>query len=200
MARTIKIGTRGSALARWQADTVQRLLTNAYPDFVFEQILITTTGDRETGQPLADFGGVGVFAREIENALLDKRIDIAVHSLKDLPSRQPDGLLIGGILEREDPRDAFCSRTGSSFSELPKCGTVATSSVRRRAQLLNHRPDLTIVSIRGNVPTRLRKLKEERLDGVVLAAAGLIRLGLSDAISEIPVSYTHLTLPTKRIV
>lgn len=185
MATTIRIGTRGSALARWQADTVQRLLADAYPDYVYEQVIISTTGDRETNPSLASFGGVGVFAREIESALLDDRIDIAVHSLKDLPSRQPDGLVVGAVLERADPRDALCSRNISSFSEIPKCGTVATSSVRRRAQLLSYRPDLNIVPIRGNVPTRLRKLSEENLDGVILATAGLVRLGLSDEITEI---------------
>ena len=185
MARTIRIGTRGSALARWQADTVQRLLTDAYPEFAFEQVIISTTGDRETAPSLSSFGGVGVFAREIESALLDDRIDIAVHSLKDLPSRQPEGLAIGAVLEREDPRDAFCSQTISSFREIPKCGTVATSSVRRRAQILHLRPDLNIVSIRGNVPTRLQKLANEELDGVILATAGLVRLGLDDAITEV---------------
>ena len=195
MARTIRIGTRGSALARWQADTVQRLLTDAYPEFAFEQVIISTTGDRETAPSLSSFGGVGVFAREIESALLDDRIDIAVHSLKDLPSRQPEGLAIGAVLEREDPRDAFCSRTISSFREIPKCGTVATSSVRRRAQILHLRPDLNIVSIRGNVPTRLQKLVDEKLDGVILATAGLVRLGLSDAITEILESEIMLPAP-----
>lgn len=182
--RLIRIGTRASQLARWQADHVQSLLAAAYPEAGLEQVLISTIGDRETRVPLASFGGVGVFTKEIEAALLDGRIDVAVHSLKDLPTVQPDGLSLGAILEREDPRDAFVARGVKRLDDLPTGARVATSSVRRRAQLLHRRPDLEIVSIRGNVPTRLRKLEEEELDAVILATAGLKRLGLDGAITE----------------
>ena len=182
--RLIRIGTRASQLARWQADHVQSLLAAAYPEAGLEQVLISTIGDRETGVPLASFGGVGVFTKEIEAALLDGRIDVAVHSLKDLPTAQPDGLALGAILEREDPRDAFVARGVKRLDDLPTGARVATSSVRRRAQLLHRRPDLEIVSIRGNVPTRLRKLDGEELDAVILATAGLKRLGLDGAITE----------------
>jgi hydroxymethylbilane synthase len=185
MAKAIRIGTRSSLLALWQADTVQRLLTAAFPEQVFEQVHISTKGDRETGPPLASFGGVGVFVKEIETALAEDEIDIAVHSLKDVPSTQPDGLVIGAYLEREDPRDALVARTATSLNDLPIGARVATSSVRRRAQLIYARPDLTIEPIRGNVPTRLRKLEEEGLDATILAKAGLVRLGMAEHITEV---------------
>jgi hydroxymethylbilane synthase len=185
MAKAIRIGTRSSLLALWQADTVQRLLTAAYPEQVFEQVHINTKGDRETGPPLASFGGVGVFVKEIETALAEDEIDIAVHSLKDVPSTQLGGLVIGAYLEREDPRDALVARTAASLNDLPIGARVATSSVRRRAQLIYARPDLTIKPIRGNVPTRLRKLEDEGLDATILAKAGLVRLGMAEHITEV---------------
>jgi len=182
--RVIRIGTRGSRLARWQADAVHRLLAKSHPGRRFELVLVSTAGDRDTGRPLSSFGGVGVFVKEIENALLGGRIDLAVHSLKDLPSAQPDGLRIGAVLPREDPRDAFVARAVRALEGLPQGARVGTSSVRRRAQLLHLRPDVQVVPIRGNVPTRVRKLEEEKLDGVILARAGLVRLGMGDAITE----------------
>jgi len=183
--RTIRIATRGSRLARWQADLVERLLRERYPGNAIEQVIIRTTGDQDQRAPLGSFGGVGVFTREIETALLAGAADLAVHSLKDLPSAQPTGLVIGAVLPREDPRDALVARTARSFAALPHGARVATSSVRRRAQLLHARPDLAVVGIRGNVPTRVRKLAEENLDGVILARAGLVRLGLADVIAEV---------------
>ena len=183
--RTIRIGTRASLLARWQADHVQRLLQEAYPDVRWEQVLISTTGDRDKTAPLAGLGGVGVFTKEIEDALREGRVDMAVHSLKDLPSAQPEGLRIGAVLPREDPRDALVAVGGMQLDELPEGARVATSSVRRRAQLLHVRPDLAVAPIRGNVPTRLRKLVAEELDAIVLARAGLVRLGRENSISEV---------------
>ncbi len=182
--RTIRIGTRASDLARWQANHVRSSLEAHFPNHRFEQVLISTTGDRLREAPLPTFGAVGVFTKEIESALLGDEIDLAVHSLKDLPTTRTEGLEIGAVLEREDPRDAFLSRSVRSFSELPRGARVATSSLRRQAQLLHGRPDLEIVAVRGNVPTRVRKLDEGQFDGIILACAGLVRIGLSARITE----------------
>lgn len=187
--RMIRIGTRASALARWQASFVQAQLEARFPEYRFQQVLISTTGDRVREAPLPAFGGTGVFTKEIENALCAEEIDVAVHSLKDLPTTLSGGLVVGAILERENPRDAFLSGSARSFSELPNGAKVATSSLRRQAQLLHARPDLQIVAVRGNVPTRLRKLEENQFDGMILACAGLVRLGMADQITE--------TLPTE---
>lgn len=193
--RTIRIGTRASDLARWQADFVQRQLETRFPDAKFEQVLIITTGDRVREAPLPTFGGTGVFTKEIENALLSDEIDLAVHSLKDLPTSFADGLMIGAILEREDPRDALLSRSGQPLAELSEGATVATSSLRRQAQLLHARPDLEIVPVRGNVPTRVRKLDDGQFDALVLARAGLVRLGMADRITETLSTATMLPAP-----
>ncbi len=183
-ARVIRIGTRASQLARWQADLVQRLFESANAGRAAEQVLITTTGDRKTDAPLPSFGGVGVFTREIETALLGDSIDIAVHSLKDLPSARSDGTRIVAVLPREDPRDALVAAAATCWQDLPDGATVGTSSVRRGAQLLHLRSDLRLVPIRGNVPTRLQRLDEGLADAIMLASAGLTRLGLADRITQ----------------
>ncbi|MCE2510895.1 MAG: hydroxymethylbilane synthase [Alphaproteobacteria bacterium] len=183
----IRIGTRGSKLARVQAEEVINRLKAAHtalagPEALAVQI-IRTTGDQVLDRPLAELGGKGLFTKEIETALLAKEIDLAVHSMKDVPTWLPDGLVIAGCLPREDPRDAFISRRYGSFAGLPKGGVLATSSLRRQAQVLNRRSDLRIVPMRGNVGTRLRKLGEGEADAILLAVAGLKRLNLAGHIT-----------------
>jgi hydroxymethylbilane synthase len=173
------IGSRGSQLALWQANWVRNRLELLGAECRIE--IIKTTGDKITDVPLAKVGGKGLFTKEIEDALLDGRIDLAVHSLKDLPTELPAGLFIAAIPEREDPRDAL---VGKRLAELPAGSRVGTGSLRRVAQLKAHRPDLIIESIRGNLDTRLRKLSEGQYDALVLAAAGLKRLGWADRIAE----------------
>jgi hydroxymethylbilane synthase len=185
MGRSIRIGTRGSALALQQTQVVVGLLKAAWPDLTVDVIEIRTTGDRIQDVPLAKIGDKGLFVKEIEEALLGGRIDWAVHSVKDLPSQLPEGLSVGMIAERVDPRDALVARHGLRLTTLPERALIGTSSLRRRAQLLHWRPDLTIVPIRGNVDTRLRKLETEGLDGIVLAVAGLRRMGWEARISDI---------------
>jgi hydroxymethylbilane synthase len=182
--RQLVVGTRGSALAMWQTQWVVRQLGARRPDLRLRIDRIQTEGDVRTGAPLWQIGGSGLFVKEIERALLEGRIDLAVHSMKDLPSAMAEGLVIAAVPEREDPRDVLVSRHGLSLAKLPVGARVGTSSSRRRAQLLAYRPDLVIVPLRGNVDTRLRKAEGEDLDGVVLAAAGLERLGYADRITE----------------
>jgi hydroxymethylbilane synthase len=183
MTRLI-IGTRGSALALAQVKIVRGLLANAHPALSFETKIIKTSGDRFVEMSLSAGAGKGLFTKEIEEQLLAGNIDIAIHSLKDLPTELPAGLMIGAVPVRADVRDVFLSRQYASLDELPAGARVATSSIRRRAQLLAQRPDLRIDEIRGNVETRLRKLAEtDQLDGLVLAAAGLKRLGLWEKLS-----------------
>ncbi len=182
--RTVVIGTRGSQLALWQANHVADRLRAAFPDLGIRLETIRTTGDKIGDVPLARVGGKALFVKEIEEALLDHRVDLAVHSMKDVPTDLPAGLVIAAVTAREDPRDVLVSRTGARFADLPRGARVGTSSLRRQAQLLHHRPDLTILPLRGNLDTRLRKLAEEGLDAVVLAAAGLRRLGWMDRITE----------------
>jgi hydroxymethylbilane synthase len=153
---TLRIGTRSSALALWQTHWVRQRLEAAHPGLRVELVEIQTTGDKILDAPLAKIGDKGLFTREIERALLDGEIDLAVHSLKDLPTVLPEGLTLGAVSEREDPRDALVSKGATSLDDLPRGGTVATGSLRRRAQLLHARPDLRVVDIRGNVQTRLR--------------------------------------------
>ena len=184
MADVLRIGSRGSQLALWQANWAKDQLCAQFPDIQVEITVISTQGDRLANVPLAQMGGKEVWTKEIEHALLNNDIDLAVHSLKDLPTALPEGLILGAVSEREDVRDALVSRTGCTFADLPQGARVATSSLRRQAQLLHARPDLKIESIRGNVDTRLRKLEEGDLQGIILAAAGLIRLGLGDRISD----------------
>ena len=183
--RRVTIGTRGSALALTQTKFVQAALRRAHPDCTFELEVIKTTGDTETDAPLAEIAGFGVFTKELEAALLEERVDLAVHSLKDLPTHVTDGLRVGAVLSREDPHDVLISRRHTPLGELDKGAVVGTGSLRRQAQILAFRSDLTVKGIRGNVDTRLRKLHEEDYDAIVLAYAGLSRLGRADESSEI---------------
>jgi hydroxymethylbilane synthase len=185
MSRSLCIGTRGSALAIQQTQIVIDALHAAWPDLSVDIVQIRTTGDRIQDVPLAKIGDKGLFVKEIEEALLDGRIDWAVHSVKDLPSELPNGLSVGMLAARSDPRDALVARQGLNLATLPEKAVIGTSSLRRRAQLLHWRPDLAIVPVRGNVETRLRKLETDGLDGIVVAAAGLRRLGWEGRISDI---------------
>jgi len=185
MSPRLIIGSRGSRLALWQAEQAKARLMDLNPGLEIQIDVIKTTGDVKS-DPLSLIGGKGVFTKELEEALLDKRIDIAVHSLKDLPTIIPERLAISAICKREDPRDALVLRTGSnatSLRELPEQSVVGTSSQRRLAQLKALRNDLVIKDLRGNVDTRVRKLDEGQYDALILASAGLIRLGLRDRIS-----------------
>lgn len=185
MTETIRIGSRGSALALWQSRMVARMLEAAHPGLTCVIEIIKTTGDIQLDASLVAISGKGAFTKEIEDAMLADRVDLAVHSLKDLPTTLPDGLALVAITEREDPRDAFVGGAGiCSLAGVPEGGRIGTSSPRRRAQLLALRPDLELAEIRGNVDTRLRKIESEGLDGIVLACAGLRRLGLADRITE----------------
>ncbi len=183
----IRIGTRGSPLALAQAHETRNRLVAAHgldPDSL-EIVVITTTGDRIRDRPLNEIGGKGLFTKEIEEALLEGAIDLAVHSMKDMPAHLPDGLMFAATLEREDPRDAFISLAAKSLRDLPRGAVLGSSSVRRTAQALRVRPDLKPVQFRGNVETRLRKLVEGVADATFLATAGLNRLGLADKITAI---------------
>ena len=182
--RRLRIGTRGSALALWQAEWVKSQLLAGQQELMVELVVIKTTGDKILDVPLAMVGGKGLFVKEIEEALLDGRADLAVHSVKDMPAELPQGLHLAAMPPREDPRDALISKNGADLDKLPHGARVGTSSLRRAAQLLHLRPDLHIETLRGNVDTRLRKLKTEGLDAIVLAAAGLKRMELSRVISE----------------
>lgn len=178
------IGTRGSRLAIWQAEWVQARLRDLAPGLTVTLKRIKTSGDKILDVPLAKIGGKGLFVKEIEEALLRREIDLAVHSMKDVPTALPDGLGILCVPPREDPRDVLVSRGGQSFFHLPRGSRVGTSSLRRQAQLLHHRPDLTIAMLRGNLDTRLRKVRDGQFDAVVLAAAGLKRMGWLDRVTE----------------
>lgn len=183
-AKTLRIGTRASALARWQAEHVAASL-RAHPGVPEpELVLIKTEGDRIQDVPLSQIDGKAFFTKEIEEALLNDTVDLAVHSLKDLATEMPQGLELGAILEREDPRDALIATGTMSLDDLPPGARVGTSSLRRRALLARWRPDLQLLELRGNVPTRIRKLDEEGYDAIVLAAAGVKRLGLEGRISS----------------
>jgi hydroxymethylbilane synthase len=181
----IRIGTRGSPLALVQAGAVRDGLVAAHPDLAAEIVPIKTTGDQVQDRRLMEIGGKGLFTKEIEEALLDGRIDCAVHSMKDLETWLPEGLAIGAMLPREDARDALIARTGTGIAQLPRGSVVGTSSLRRQAQLLALRPDLKVVALRGNVETRLRKLAAGEADATLLAVAGLKRLGMLDKATAI---------------
>ena len=183
------IGTRGSPLAVAQAEETRNRLMSAHrlPENAFLIKILQTTGDMVQDRPLSEIGGKGLFTVEIEESLLNGSIDIAVHSMKDMPTSLPSGLTISAVLPREDVRDSFVSRKYKSIDELPKGCTVGTSSLRRRAQLLSRRPDLKVVEFRGNVQTRLRKLDEGVAEATFLACAGLARLGLNNLINPIPI-------------
>lgn len=187
MIDKIKIGTRGSQLALWQANWVKSQLEKHHPGIEVEITIISTKGDRVLDVSLPKLGeqGKGLFTKELEDAIFERRVDLAVHSLKDLPTELPDGLGISAICEREDVRDALVARASvKSFAALPERSVIGTSSLRRQAQLLRARPDLVIEPVRGNVDTRLRKLDEGSFDAIVLAAAGLHRLGHANRITE----------------
>jgi hydroxymethylbilane synthase len=184
LRKEIRIGTRASALALWQAEWVKAELEKKYPGMAVSLTKIKTTGDKILDVPLAQVGGKGLFVKEIEEAMLEGEIDIAVHSMKDVPTFFPDGLHLSCITKREDPRDALLTRNNVTFNNLPKGAKVGTSSLRRQAQLMNVRPDFVIQQLRGNVDTRLRKLKEGQFDAIILAAAGVKRLGLAANVSD----------------
>lgn len=185
VTNVLRIATRKSRLAVWQAEHVRSLLVHAHPGLDIELVPFTTTGDRILDRPLAMIGGKGLFIKELEQALYDGRADIAVHSMKDVPVELPAGLHIPVILEREDPRDALVTRGGVAFDELRPGAMVGTSSLRRKSQLLAQRADFAIRDLRGNVPTRLEKLHNGEFDAIVLACAGLKRLGFSDRIESL---------------
>jgi hydroxymethylbilane synthase len=181
---TLKLATRQSQLALTQSSWVARELARLNPGLTVELVNMITTGDQMSQQPLPQIGGKGLFTKELEDALLDGRANLAVHSLKDLPTVLPAGLVLAAVPPREDVRDVLISRSGATLKKLPKGATVGTSSVRRSAQLRRARPDLRIEPLRGNLDTRLRKLKEGLFDAIVLAAAGVRRLGWSGEITE----------------
>ena len=184
LEKTLKIATRQSPLALWQANYVKDRLQQLYPDLTIELVPMVTKGDVILDSPLAKIGGKGLFVKELENALLTKEADIAVHSMKDVPMQFPEGLGLAVICQREDPRDAFVSHSYRTFAELPQGAVVGTSSLRRQCQLKALRPDLDIRSLRGNVGTRLSKLDNGDYDAIILASAGLIRLGLAARIAS----------------
>ena len=182
---TIIIGTRASKLALWQAEYVKRRLEEKYPELTVALKKMTTKGDQILDAPLAKIGGKGLFTKELEDAMLEGEVDIAVHSLKDMPTEVPSGLIISAITKRFDVGDAIVSSKYEALADLPKGAKVGTSSLRRKAQLLHERPDLDIHDLRGNVGTRLDKLESENFDAVILAVAGLKRLGFGDRITEV---------------
>ena len=189
MSRSVTIATRESPLALWQARFVEARLRQAHPDLAVSLLGMTSRGDQLLDTPLAKVGGKGLFVKELETALLEGSADIAVHSMKDVPMEFPAGLELGVICEREDPSDAFVSNTHEALAQLPAGAVVGTSSLRRECQLRARRPDLAVKFLRGNVNTRLRKLDEGDYDAIILASAGLVRLGMGERIRErIPVA------------
>ena len=184
MAKTITIGTRGSQLALWQANFIKSEIEGYFPDLTVALSIIKTTGDRITDRPLAMVGGKGLFVKEIETALLDKDIDLAVHSMKDMPGELPGGLIIGAIPKRENPFDVLIAGENRQLSDYKPGAVIGTSSLRRGSQIKHIRPDVRIESIRGNLDTRIKKLQAGEYDAIVLAAAGLRRLGQADLITQ----------------
>lgn len=195
-----KIGTRGSKLALAQTETVRDALEKAFPEHRFEIVVVKTTGDRVKELPLKDVGATGIFTRELEEKLRTGEIDIAIHSMKDMPAVITEGLTLSNVLSREDPRDVLITPNGATLDRLPQGATVATGSLRRQYQLLALRPDLNIVGIRGNIDTRIRKMEEQQLDGIVLAAAALKRLGLESRVSQYFSETELLPAPTQGIL
>ena len=180
----LRIGTRGSKLALTQSEWVKGKIEAQHPDVQVDLVIVKTTGDKILDAPLSKIGGKGLFVKEIEEALLSERIDLAVHSMKDMPAALPEGLILTTFPEREDPRDAFVSTKYDGLEQLPQGARVGTGSLRRSAQLLHIRPDLELVPMRGNVDTRLRKLEAGEYEAIILAVSGLKRLGLKDRISQ----------------
>jgi len=185
ISHEIRIGTRGSQLALFQANWVKERLLQRDPHLKITLTVIKTTGDKIQDAPLAKVGGKGLFVKEIEEALLEERVDLAVHSIKDVPTEFPEGLHLAAIMKREDPRDVFISQDGRRLQHLRQGAKIGTSSLRRQAQLLHFRPDFEMVPLRGNLDTRLRKLETMNLDGIVLALAGVRRMGFEKRITEI---------------
>jgi len=182
---SLRIATRGSRLARWQAEAVRDMLLARRPDLVVELVIVTSTGDVNRTDPLHKIGGMGLFTKEVQDAVLDGRADVAVHSLKDLPTETPPELVIAAVPARGPTEDVLLAPKHRTLDRLPKGAKVATSSLRRRAQLLRTRPDLQIAEVRGNVETRVRKLLDGEFDGMILAAAGLERLDLFEHVTEV---------------
>ncbi len=185
MQKTLRIATRRSRLALWQAEHVAALLREAHPGLAVELVPMVTEGDRILDRALAEIGGKGLFIKELEVAMFEGRAELAVHSMKDVPADLPAGMMLASVLERADPHDAFVSNRYARLDELPQGARIGTSSLRRQCQLLHARPDFTILPLRGNVETRLRKLDEEAYDAIILAAAGLMRLGLAARIASL---------------
>lgn len=184
MKKRLRIGSRGSLLALKQANMIKDIIEKDNPNLQVELTIIKTTGDKILNVPLAKVGGKGLFVKEIEDALIDHKIDIAVHSMKDVPFILPDQLIIQATTKREDPRDILISKEGLKLDELPKWAKIGTSSLRRRSQLLHHRPDIKITELRGNLDTRIKKAFTPEFDAVILAAAGIHRMGWEDKITE----------------
>lgn len=184
MAREIIVGTRDSALALWQTNWVVENLSKLNPEYSFRIVSMKTQGDKILDVALAKIGDKGLFTKELEVAMIDREIDLAVHSMKDLPTKLPDGLIIGAICQRVDPSDVLISNTYHSLDEMPQGAKIGTSSLRRCSQLLKYRPDIELVSLRGNLNTRMNKLERGNMDGIILAAAGVERLGWSDRIRQ----------------
>lgn len=183
--KRLKIGTRGSKLALVQSKWVKEKIKQKHPNAHVELVTIKTTGDKILDSPLSKVGGKGLFVKEIEESLLSGKVDVAVHSMKDVPAELPEGLVLSAFPKREDPRDAFVSTQYQTLNQLPKGSRVGTSSLRRAAQLLHIRPDLDVLSLRGNVETRLRKLEAGEFQAIILATAGLKRFGLADRIRQV---------------
>jgi len=191
--KIVKIGTRWSPLALWQANSVKTSLEKRFSSLQVELVGIKTEGDKILDVPLAKVGGKGLFVKEIEEALLRGKVDLAVHSMKDVPTDLPPGLHLAAILKREDPGDVLISRGKKRLAELKEKAVIGTSSLRRQAQLKHYRPDLETRSLRGNLGTRLRKLEKDGFDGIILAAAGIERMGWTDRVTE-PIPY-EICLP-----
>jgi len=184
-SKEIRIGTRGSQLALYQANWVKEKIIQAHPRLAVTLVTIKTTGDKIQDAPLAKIGGKGLFVKEIEEALIEKRVDLAVHSIKDVPTELPESLHLSAITQREDPRDVLISKDGRSLKDLPQGTKIGTSSLRRQAQLLHFRKDFELIPLRGNLDTRLQKLERMDLGGIVLAFAGVRRLGFEARITEV---------------
>ena len=200
MKKTLRIATRKSALALWQANHVQDRLKESHPGIEIELVKIVTQGDRIQDRPLAEIGGKGLFLKELERAMLDGEADLAVHSMKDVPADMAQGLVLDAVLPRANPYDALVSRNGQVLADLPAGSRIGTSSLRRKSQLLALRPDLEVADLRGNVDTRLRKLDEGQYDAIILACAGLQRLGLGERITETLLPPDWLPASTQGII
>lgn len=195
-----KIGTRGSALALIQANAVCAALGQRFPEHSFEIVIVKTTGDKVRNIPMREVGTTGIFTRELEEQLRSGAVDLAVHSMKDLPAALPQGMCLCNVLQREDPRDVLITPDGRGLEDLPQGATVGTGSLRRKYQLLELRPDLNIVDIRGNIDTRIRKMTENGMDGIVLAGAALNRMNLTDKVSQYFDTEAMLPAPTQGVL